>query len=140
MFLSLSIFFLYLPGSGTGEASLVSNCDRSNNVDPVTGTGYCANAACKVEGKFVLDIFSYLFLSGVGIDGSMKHDAANFDYDNTCAPSGKHNEPSEKECCGDFPVRIPYKTYGGSRACCGSSVYDATIRECCSDGFPKLQC
>ena len=113
-------------------------CDGFNNVNPITGAGLCANAACKIEGKFVLEMFN-MFVTGTPIDHSVHH-AANFDYDNTCVNSGKGQGPSEKQCCGDFPVRRPYKTYDGSRACCGSSVYDATIKECCSDGSPKLQC
>ena len=123
MFLNLSIFFLYLPGTGTGEANLNFYCDGFNNVHPITGAGFCANVACKVEGKFVLDIFNN-FIAGGSIDHSMHH-AANFDYDNTCVSSGKNNGPSDKQCCGDFPIRKPY---------------NAAVKECCNDGFPRLQC
>ena len=121
-----------MPGTGTGEANLVFNCDGFNAFSG------CAAAVCKIEGKFVLDTFNY-FITGGQVDHSMHH-AANFDYANTCVGNGKNQGPSEKACCGDFPIRSPFKTYDGTRACCGGSIYDATIKECCADGSPKLQC
>lgn len=119
-----------LPG-GLSEADLISTCETENG-----GSNTCESMACKVEGKFVQDYFLQS-LQGVIIDQSKRH-ANGFDTKTECPTS--NGIKSEKECCGSYPNRYPFKSYGGARACCGSATYNADMYSCCSDGSIKFSC
>jgi len=43
----------------------------------------------------------------------------------------------EKQCCGEYPNRFPFKPLQGFHDCCDGKVYERTERECCTDGSLK---
>lgn len=47
---------------------------------------------------------------------------------------------TEKKCCGDYPIRKPYKTLNGERKCCKGKTYNTFYFTCCSDGSLKNVC
>jgi len=109
--------------------NVVEECNEHN-------TDNCAIRACIVESTFATSVFR-LMISGAQLDMSAKH-ANGFDVDANCPTT--QGTPSEKECCGTYPYRHPYKTYGGQRSCCGHKTYDVTILNCCPSGKVKLNC
>ena len=102
------------------------------------GRSQCAVTACIAEGKFVTDVFDFVIAGGTP-DPSKHHDNG-FNVTAECKHLGKGLGQSEKLCCGQWPIRRPFKTYGGDRGCCGTSIYDTTVKRCCADGIPKLEC
>ena len=36
-------------------------------------------------------------------------------------------------CCGDYPVRFPYRSLDGVRKCCGDKVYSSDLLTCCDE-------
>ena len=128
---------LYSSGINDGAENLVRNCNA--NQPGFTTQDACARVACIIEGQFVIDYMNYVF-SGAMYDESKHHDSGLFDVDSQCMTDSRGGVKSEKSCCGTEPFRKPYKTYGGDRACCGSSVYDTTVKQCCDGEHPKVQC
>merc|ERR1711934_91554 len=116
----------YISGIGGGAAALVPTCEAFNS-DP------CAIAACSIEGAFVLHVFNAA-LGGDGIDQSFSH-ANGFDDRSGCPLVGECEGPDclERECCGAFPDRYPFRPLGGVRGCCGQHTFDATVLTCCGD-------
>lgn len=123
----------YISGIGGGEAALVQTCDAFN-------TDLCAAAACKIEGLFVLKVFNS-FLGGNSLAPEYSH-ANGFDDRTGCPLVGECEGADclEKVCCGEYPVRYPFRPLGGIRGCCGQHTYDATILQCCPDNFARLSC
>jgi len=93
----------------------------------------CAARACIVEQSFIAGLMKILF-SGTAINNDLKH-GNGFDTAVECPIkkcAGGSCE-SEKGCCGDYPVRAMYRTYGGDRQCCGAKVFDTDVMECCAN-------
>jgi len=123
----------YISGIGGGENALVPTCEAFND-------DLCAQAACKIEGKFVLNVFNS-FLGGNSLDPQYSH-ANGFDDRAGCPLVGECEGADclEKVCCGEYPVRYPFRPLGGIRGCCGQNTFDATILTCCPDNFARLTC
>ena len=71
------------------------------------------------------------------------HAAGNFDSDASCTIN--RNAPSEKQCCGTYPGRFPYRTSSAGdgvvdRGCCVDKTYASNNMECCDDGSVMLSC
>lgn len=115
--------------SNVGFGDVVAQCEDRNDDS-------CAARACMVEGWFVTSIFQ-MFLSGGVMDLEPKH-ADGFSVADNCPT--KSGTQSEKSCCGEYPYRHPFKTYGGDRACCGSKTYDINVLNCCPNGKVKASC
>jgi hypothetical protein len=118
----------------TGASSLdtlVEKC-HAKNIDLFWpgGEGFCATQSCIVESWFVQNI-AQMFIGANALDESKRH-TNGFVVDDEC-PTTK-GEASEKSCCGVPPFRHPFKTYGGSRDCCGSKTFDVSLLICCGDG------
>lgn len=120
----------YATGAQGSIDTIIADCNIRN-----TGNN-CAIRACIVEGFFVNNIFQ-AFFGGSGIDASLQH-VNGFQVDDQCPT--QQGQKSEKECCGIYPYRHSFKTYGGGRSCCGSKTYDVSILTCCADGKPRLSC
>ena len=43
------------------------------------------------------------------------------------------------DCCGDYPLRYPYKHNGGKQ-CCGQHTYNIYVKNCCRDGSVRDIC
>ena len=98
----------------------------------------CAARACIVEQSFISSIFE-IFFSGTPINVNFKHDNG-FDSDVECPLKQCNGQGcnSARECCGVYPNRAFYRTYGGERQCCGGKVYDSNILDCCENTEIKL--
>ena len=120
----------YATGLQGDTDAIVADCNARNAGDN------CAVRACILEGWFINNIF-LAFFGANQLDLSKQHDNG-FEVDEQCPIiSGTRSEHS---CCGMYPFRRPYKTYGGARGCCGAKTYDISILTCCSDGKPRLNC
>lgn len=125
----------YISGISGGLPGLVGMCDTVN--DPTTE--YCANAACKVEGHFVLTIFGEYLLTGDPIDQQFKHDNG-FEPEVEC-PTREGNGGADYNCCGEHPNRFQFRSLAAApRECCVDKVYATSMYECCPDGEIRLSC
>lgn len=105
-------------------------CNRQNPVDS------CQSRACMVEGWFAISMFE-IFVSNYHIDETAVH-SNGFDPIEECPIIKKG--PSERECCGIYPIRFPYKTLNGDRDCCVERTYFTNLLSCCSDGKVRVTC
>lgn len=46
----------------------------------------------------------------------------------------------KRQCCGDWPLRHPYHTRNGQKACCGKRTYDNTFLSCCNEDHLRVVC
>ena len=122
----------YSPAMLGETDTIIDSCYKKN-----FKKGSCAVRACTVESQFVSSVFKYL-IQGGKIQKSLKHSDKNFSVTETCSvvPKGA----SEKECCGAYPFRRPFKTYGGERQCCGSRTFDPSVLRCCEGNRLRSQC
>lgn len=119
------------PENNTHEAAIHKSCSRVNRKNN------CAARACMVENYFVMQIFKQ-FLASVVFDPSLKHALGNFSPAADCPT--RPGPYSEKECCGKYPIRFPYKTQNGDKDCCGQKTYNTGIMQCCAGNSVKLNC
>lgn len=118
-------------GFGNAEVNLlIEECNSRNAKDS------CEARACIVEGYFVVEMLD-LFVSGQRVDPDMSH-GAGFDTSAECPTVSAAY--SEKSCCGLYPLRFPYKTYGGEKDCCVNKTFLTAALECCPDGKTKFSC
>lgn len=123
----------YVSGYSVGVDLLYDECRLRNLGDQ------CAINACTIEGNFVLSMFDSV-VGNIGIDVINENylHAEGFDPTENCL-----TQPSiwsERSCCGDYPLRRPYKTFNGERQCCGYNTFDATLYTCCEDDVIRLVC
>lgn len=114
-----------------GDDQILANCVLANPTDD------CAARSCAVEGKFIKSVSGWAFFNDLETN-NYSHAAGNFDVATECV--NKVGVQSEKECCGDYPNRFPFRTMSGSRECCGSSTFDNAILQCCSDDTVGIAC
>lgn len=105
-----------------------SVADQCTNNNPGND---CHIRSCIVEGSFVEFIFAD-FLNTVVYDPNYKHGGAFFDPETNCVIGGGTGTPSEKDCCGSYPYRFPFKTYNDERECCGQKTFNV-FNHCCND-------
>ena len=115
------------------DEQLHNECQLANpgeNSTTATGTSNsCSVSMCSSEAKFSKDVINFLL---TGNQESSEFSHTNFDPVSSCV--SKQSISSELDCCGEYPRRFPYKTYGENRACCDGKTYDTTASlECCSD-------
>ena len=109
-----------LGGSGVGIGQECAAANEGNN---------CAARACAIEGSFIANLLD-VFMSGNGINNDMKHENG-FDQATVCATKKNGGGPTNKQCCGNYPDRFPFKTVGGDRKCCGTRTFNALTLKCC---------
>lgn len=131
-------------GSGTTFAFLQRDdpkplirkmCQRSNRKQP---NKECAELSCNVETFFTVEVFRYL-MAGSDYNRELEH-ARGFEPVTEC-PTGK-GQFSDRECCGTYPIRFPYKTVGasGNRECCGEHTFWTQTSQCCPGNVVKVSC
>jgi len=116
--------------TGLTMDGLKAECDSQNNADT------CEAWTCKVEGWFVQQYFTYAANGGL-INENYRH-VNGFSTDANCPIS--NGIQSEKACCGEYPLRFPFKTYNGARDCCYSHTFNTNLYQCCDDGHVRLNC
>jgi len=131
-----------------GSEDVVGECEQRNTGVP---NEECAIGLCKADGSFTLELFALMFQQG-GIaasqppyDPTMTHVSqnGNFNHATECKYDYKGAGRSEKECCGKYPERFPFKTFGGDKACCegtpdGGKTYSTLSMQCCLPSLPDF--
>jgi len=118
--------------SSSLEYAIRRTCNKNNKKNK------CGERSCKVESYFVLNLFKH-FLAGVVFDPSLKHSLGFFNPKDDC-PIKQGIMKSDKACCGEYPLRFPYKHLNGGRKCCNGSTYNAIVMQCCNDDHIKATC
>ena len=95
----------------------------------------CKSRACAVESYFILNLVT-LALTPNTFDYSFSHAENVWDPTANCLPMDL--DSSEKECCGDYPLRFPFKTKNGERGCCKDVTYDTNMHNCCAGDVLSL--
>merc|ERR1712048_130344 len=95
----------------------------------------CKVNVCKTEMGFAVQ-FALENQQSSRDDAAYKHELGfqPLEGDNCPIKENKDTTDSEKSCCGPYPMRFPYKTFDGNRACCNVKTYDVNTLECCADG------
>lgn len=117
--------------AAAGFETIVEECQVRN-----ADKSACSINACIVEQWFIVSVFQS-FIGGNQHREDYLH-VNGFDTDSEC-PTRK-GAASDHSCCGLYPFRHPFKTYGGARSCCGSKTYDNSILSCCGDEKVRLSC
>lgn len=119
-------FAMYAAGDTSKEQAIWDACQKLNG-----GGSNCESRACAVEGYFLLNIFD-LFLSGDSLDPMMKHSMGFFDPDVSCTISSFPGTCSNKECCGEYPLRMEHRICPGeNKSCCSFHMLDNDVKDCC---------
>lgn len=122
----------YVSAASTGftEGNELEDCQTANPGND------CAIRSCAVEKRFISTMISLLF-SSAAFDDSKQH-SSGFDPELDCTRIPGPASP--KECCGDYPMRFPYRTLNGDRQCCNGATFNAAVTSCCSDGTVAISC
>jgi hypothetical protein len=121
----------YVPAAVGETEDIIDQCTSRN-----TEWGTCAVRSCIVESQFVTSVFRHMIAGGKMNDEN--NHINGFDVEENC-PTTPGNQ-SEKDCCGHYPFRHPFKTYGGQRDCCGAKTFDVSILKCCANGKVRVNC
>jgi len=121
----------YVPAAIGETEDIVDQCTERNSE-----FGNCAVRSCIVEMQFVTSVFRNM-LGGGAMNDQFNHNNG-FDVEENCPTTP--GQQSEKSCCGHYPFRHPFKTYGGQRQCCGAKTFDSSILKCCSNGKVRVNC
>lgn len=126
---------------------------KKNNCDQETppNCDECGVDLCISDGEFTLNLFSLMFQAG-GIaasqppyDPTMTHpnnanSPGSFTVADECKYDYRGAGRSDKECCGTYPTRFPFKTFNGDKACCntqeGGRTYSTLVNQCCAPVLP----
>jgi len=122
----------YTAGIGNGEGLLKHSC-------AVLNADHCAQYACLVEGRFVINIFNLFMTGDTNFATDPYSHSEGFDPVTGCQIIDGTADPNH-ECCGAYPLRFPYKPQNGQRGCCGQHTFPVGVQECCSDNVPRLVC
>ena len=122
--------------NGDENENIKNACLTANN------NNYCESRLCMIEGRFLTNLMDLIFEQKIRPnfkDFSLQK--GFFEYDLYCQVNSRSiNSDSEKSCCGEYPNRFPFKTYGGQRGCCGNKTFAAEFKICCEDGVPRMTC
>jgi len=129
-----------------GSEQVVQECNTNGNENDENSQ--CRIDLCIADGQFSLDLFALMFQQG-GIAASQPPYDPNVAHGNNSENPGTFDPliecltnnlqgagRSEKECCGSYPTRFPFKTFDGDKACCGDRTYSTLALQCCDSGTP----
>ena len=117
--------------------SIFSN-DPNSDCKAANKDNTCAANACTVETYFQQQVISNLFAE-IEIDVNSFGHSKGFDSREGC-PINQGVKSESRECCGEYPIRFPYKSLDGARACCDGRTYSTVKFECCDDGTISAAC
>lgn len=129
----------------TDDQTIIDACTNQNNFGNDQDAINCRQRTCIVEAIFVRNL---AIMSEQNIEpdrNSFRHsdddnsNGATFDHELNCAitPAG----PQDKECCGEYPFRYPYRVKEGDFQCCHNTTpYNVFLHECCDDGSTAISC
>jgi hypothetical protein len=118
------------------DESIFNSCMASNG-----GVDNCAVKACTVEVSFLRDWWplQQQVYSGT-FDPEMARLSHDKDFDTSAECAIIRGGYSERQCCGKYPTRFPFRTLNGDRACCDERTYQTSSFECCDDSIVSLSC
>lgn len=101
----------------------------------------CARRACIIESRFAKEILEYVDEHGTaGFATENLHSDSAWDQRAKCPIRvSAQNANNQKECCGDYPYRFPFKQTG-DRGCCNGVTFDNGLFKCCPDFSIELVC
>lgn len=116
------------------ETGQLATCTMGNP------TNACASSTCAVEALFLYRLMEllkeYVVANGASpnslldmVDPALTHERGSFDTSQCSKHTGN---TGEKSCCGDYPIRYPYRDQFGSRKCCGQKTYNSQSLDCCN--------
>jgi len=114
----------YQSAVGGNGQTIVEECSTVNSGNN------CAARACTIEGTFVANLLEIFVGGGAAINNDHKH-SNGFDVATGCPVKKNGGGPSNKQCCGNYPDRFPFKTVGGDRKCCGNRTFNSLTLKCC---------
>lgn len=126
----------YTVNSGLTGQALMDNC-MAQNADS------CSQKACKIESHFIDEMTAIAFDQSYDSEIPVYGHGNGFVPDTSCTINRK--PPSAKLCCGDYPLRFPFRTSSEgdgvvNRACCVDKTYDSDNMICCTDGSINIVC
>lgn len=121
----------YNAAVGGTTLTIAEECELNNSLD-------CAKHACIVEGTFVANLLATLLTPGGSVNDAIKQ-SNGFDTTLNCITK-TGGAGGEKQCCGNYPNRFPFKTLGGDRACCVDRTFNTNTLNCCTDNTVKFNC
>jgi hypothetical protein len=102
----------------TGEKYL--ECDNPDDV--------CKQTLCECDKMLVEGLISEY----EKYDTKYHIQTSGFDGKNDCElPEPKHDWGDMDQCCGDYPMRQPFRSDNGNRQCCVDKTYHTYYLECC---------
>lgn len=115
----------YAGSTAPDVTELRDNCKLLNPTDS------CKEQACIVEGYFYSS-YTELLTSEGGLFGSFHH--VDDAFDTSICPLAIASVGGDRQCCGVYPFRKPYRD-GATTACCEDITrYNSATKVCCSDG------
>jgi len=123
---------LYDAAVGGSTLTIAEECAIKN-------VNACSRDACTVEGTFVANLLSVMVTTPGGAIADSNRQSQGFDVGANCVTK-RGGQGGEKQCCGTFPNRFPFKTLGGDRGCCVDRTFNTATLNCCSDGSVKFNC
>lgn len=106
---------------------VMAACER------VYDNNLCHQKICKIEMSFIKQMFS-VKESELGTQEFIHQNGFDPLTDERCSIESGYE--SEKDCCGEYPNRFPYKIEardGSTRKCCGGKTYNHGMYACCDD-------
>lgn len=92
----------------------------------------CALNTCAVEGRFLQDVL-LLELNAPGTnfgwDPQYVH-GTDFDPEQSCFLDNTPPVDTDISCCGAYPNKLPFQSYGGLKECCGDDGKTAMAGMC----------
>ena len=112
-----------------GELAEIHNLDflygNYNGNNRQTKYNKCVELSCIVETYFLSELDIWLQSTDSNdktqYDYANAHSSATFDKNTVCRAEGGTAD-SERECCGNYPNRSPFKPMNNARECCADQV------------------
>ena len=124
--------------SDPSDAVVYQSCYDTNGQ-----TNSCATRVCTVEIAFLRDwwaIQSQVYRGQYDAELPTYQHMQGFVPEDSCTII--KGAPSQKECCGEYPTRFPFRVDGayGERACCDGQTYNTASFDCCDGDTIALSC
>lgn len=119
------------------KEALVKDCFKKNRKTQQGVDPWCAQKSCIVEGYFSINLFK-LLTSGVKYSHDLLHKKGLFDPSIECIVN--KGPKAERQCCGQYPIRFPFKYIPDKRECCGQNTYNSQFLQCCEDSSVSVSC
>merc|ERR1712226_896842 len=124
--------FIYPDLNKAENDGIYASCLEVNNGN------ICKTRLCACDTKFTINLIDQFF-SGLELDMALKHTGPDSKFFKDHCPASNNLVIPQKECCGDYPMRFPYRADNG-RACCSGKTFLTDVHFCCDGGLSLHQC